>query len=76
MALRHARHLILIGMAAFVLPGCEDDPILPPQEREPEDEGSYGVMMFDLEVSGTEATPADSSRTHEVRSRHQNPRIF
>lgn len=76
MGLRHAPCLFLLGMAALVLPGCEDDPILPPNEREPDDGGSYGVMMFDLEVPGTGSVPADSSQAAEDRSRHQNPRLF
>lgn len=60
--------LVCICLSAFVLAGCEDDPILGPGEED-DDGGSYGVLHF-------QRTPADTSDAPAARPLPHNPARF
>lgn len=72
--------LVVLGTAALALYACEDDPILPPGESEPDDGGSYSQMRLDVEPvfgepSDSAAALRDSVQEGEP-SRAANPTLF
>lgn len=80
MGMRRTVCLVVLGTAALALYACEDDPILPPGESEPDDGGSYSQMRLDVEPvfggSSDSTTAVGDSVQDREPSRTPNPTLF
>lgn len=73
-----ARYLTLpiLGLA---LAACEDDPLLPPSERDSDDGGSYAALTFDLEEPESGELHAEDHGGVDAGGfclRNENPELF
>ena len=49
---------------------CESDPLLAPTNEEPEDKGSYGILIFDPKANN------DGAKVAQDKKVRLNPKLF